>query len=52
MKEQRIGTLATLQTSWGFTIIVEILDFKQSYGRNRWLVKPVSGQGEAWVENV
>lgn len=31
---------------------VEILDYKRSYGRDRWLVTPVSGSGQVWVENV
>lgn len=48
----RIGTLAELKTQWGFTITVKILDYKHSYGRDRWLVSPVSGKGEAWVENI
>ncbi len=54
MKEklQRIGTKALLKTAWGFEIWVEIKDFKQSYGRDRWLVTPASGKGEAWVENI
>lgn len=33
-------------------IEVEILDFKNSYGNNRFLVAPVSGSGQSWVENV
>lgn len=31
---------------------VKILDYKRSYGRDRWLVTPVSGSGQVWVENV
>lgn len=54
MKEKlaRIGTTAELQTSWGFTVTVEILDYKRSYGRDRWLVTPLKGQGQAWVERI
>lgn len=33
-----------------FTIPVTIVDVKQSYGRTRYLVKPVSGAGIVWVE--
>lgn len=51
-KLTRIGTTASLKTAWGFEIWVEIIDYKQSYGRDRWLVKPVSGEGEAWVEKI
>lgn len=31
---------------------VFIVLFKNSFGRDRWLVKPVAGSGETWVENV
>jgi len=31
---------------------VEILDYKETWGTPRWLVKPVSGKGEAWVQSV
>lgn len=31
---------------------VVILDYKQSYGRSRWLVRPVAGSGQVWIENV
>ena len=29
-----------------------ILDIKQSYGRTRYLIRPVAGEGEMWVENL
>lgn len=29
---------------------VEILDYKNSYGRDRFLVTPVAGTGETWTE--
>jgi len=51
-KTKRIGTTGALRTMWGFHINVEIKDYKNSYGRDRWLVEPLSGVGEAWVENV
>lgn len=35
-----------------FKVEVEIKDYKRSYGQDRWLVSPVAGSGEAWVENV
>lgn len=47
-----IGKTATIQTEWGFRILVKILDYKNSYGRDRWLVTPVAGNGEAWVEKI
>jgi hypothetical protein len=51
-KLERVGTLAELKTEWGMVVFVEIIDYKNSYGRDRWLVKPVSGRGEAWVEKI
>lgn len=33
-------------------IEVEVVNYKQSYGKDRWQVKPVAGKGEAWVEEV
>lgn len=29
---------------------VEIVDYKNSYGNDRWLVKPVAGKGQVWTE--
>lgn len=31
---------------------VHVLDFKNAYGNDRWLVTPAAGSGEAWVETV
>lgn len=36
----------------GLKIIVEVLDVKVSYAKQRWLVKPLQGEGEIWVESV
>jgi len=33
-----------------FLVPVEVKDAKQSYGRVRYLVTPVGGAGEAWVD--
>lgn len=54
MKEKlaKIGTKTIIKTEWGFYIDVIIKDYKNSYGRDRWLVSPVSGSGEAWVEKI
>lgn len=46
------SALVTIQKPVGITVLVEILDVKQSYGKTRWLVKPVNGEGDAWVEAV
>ena len=34
----------------GFQVEVEIKDYKNSYGKDRWLVAPVAGNGEIWTE--
>jgi len=31
---------------------VEILDYKRTYNRDRYLVAPLAGKGEAWVESL
>jgi len=36
----------------GLKVNILIRDVKQSYGRTRYLVTPLSGEGEVWVESV
>lgn len=36
----------------GFYIDVIIKDVKISWGKERYLVTPISGKGEAWVESI
>jgi len=31
---------------------VEVIDVKSSYGKDRYQITPVSGEGEVWVENI
>lgn len=33
-------------------ISVTILDYKNSYGKDRWQVEPLSGAGKIWVEEI
>ena len=47
--QTRIGE-KTLVSVGGLRVEVEIMDYKNSYGKDRWLVKPVSGEGEVWME--
>lgn len=51
-KLEKIGKEANVQTQWGFYIRVTVVDYKKSYGKDRWLVEPVAGTGREWVENV
>ncbi len=48
-KVARVGEKGTILVA-GFKVEVEIVDYKNSYGRDRWLVKPVAGSGEVWTE--
>lgn len=35
-----------------FQVEVKILDIKYSYGNKRYLVTPIKGSGEGWVEKI
>ena len=49
--EQFVGKKGTIKAG-GMIVEVEIKDYKNSYGRDRFLVSPVTGKGEVWVEQV
>lgn len=54
MKEiltQYVGKKGTIFIG-GLNVEVKVLDIKNSYGRTRYLVTPVKGSGEVWVESV
>lgn len=44
-----IGKHASVNVG-GIIVDVELIDYKTSYGKERWLVKPLSGEGKIWVE--
>lgn len=46
-----IGKKATVSVG-GLDVAVKILDYKFSYGRDRWLVTPIAGAREIWIETV
>ena len=48
---KKLGRIVELELN-GLTVQAKVLDFKLSYGRERWLVTPVAGSGEVWVEKV
>lgn len=50
-KMNRVGTKGFIKAS-GLLIEVKITDYKFTYGRERWQVTPVAGEGEVWVEKV
>ena len=49
--EQYVGKRAYIHAG-GMLVEVIVLDVKQSWGRMRYQVSPISGQGEIWVENL
>ena len=53
MKDQLklINKKATIHAG-GLKVNVKILDFKSSYGHDRYLVTPLSGEGKVWVEII
>lgn len=36
----------------GMEVLVTVTDYKNSYGRDRWQVEPVSGNGSVWIESI
>lgn len=46
-----VGKEAYIWTS-GLVIYVTIEEIKVTYGKIRYLVSPVQGEGKSWVENV
>ena len=49
--QEKIGTKGHIQLG-RLKIEVEILDYKKSYNHDRWLVSPLAGAGQVWVEKV
>lgn len=52
-KEALVGKIVHLIPSTYKNLLsfqVEITAYKNQYGRDRYLVKPIAGIGEAWVE--
>lgn len=37
-------------TFHGMRVMVRCIDYKKSYGKERWLVAPISGTGTSWTE--
>ena len=49
--EQYVGKTASIEVN-GLKVQVNIKDVKNTYGRDRYLVSPVKGSGEVWVEHL
>lgn len=50
--EKYVGKKAFVQQISNFVVEVVIKDVKKSYGQLRFLVAPVAGKGEIWVEKL
>lgn len=46
-----IGSVGKLDSDSEFSPDVEVLDLKVSYGQLRYLVRPIAGTGQVWVDN-
>jgi len=49
--QEFIGRVATVKFG-GLVVEVTVIDVKNSYGRDRYLISPVKGEGEIWVETI
>jgi len=49
--QEFVGKAATVKLG-GLVVEVTVIDVKNSYGRDRYLISPVSGTGEIWVEAI
>lgn len=47
----RVGKVGTIYCN-EMQVEVKVLDIKKTYGRLRYLVTPVAGSGQVWVENI
>ncbi len=50
--EKYVGKKGLIPATAGILVEVTVKDVKTSYGQNRFLVTPIAGKGEAWVENI
>ena len=48
---QTLNKIATICVG-GLVVRVNVLDHKQAWGKERWLVEPVEGAGQIWVEAI
>lgn len=46
-----IGKVREIEVN-GLAVDVMVNDVKQAYGRTRYLVSPVAGRGQVWVERL
>lgn len=51
-KHKVVGKRASVELKNGLVMDVRVLQHKFSYGKDRYLVTPVAGSGEVWVQNI
>ncbi len=49
--EKYVGKKGTIFAG-GLTVEVEVKDVKLAWGKERYLVAPIAGSGEVWVESI
>ncbi len=50
-KYARIGEVILVKFEQKLLVQCTIDDYKYSYGRDRWLISPIGGSGQIWIEN-
>jgi hypothetical protein len=47
---KEMNKIAQLQSTEGFIIEVRVINKKNSYGNDRYLIEPIAGKGQKWVD--
>lgn len=49
---EKIGTIGAIVAVWekGFSWHAKVFDIKEAYGNVRYLVEPVAGSGQIWID--
>lgn len=50
--DEFVGKRGTIVCNLSLTVEVKITDVRKIYGKTQYLVTPVAGKGERWVEDV
>jgi len=50
--EKYVGKRAYTKLGLSVLVEVKILDYKNKYGHDRFLVTPIAGKGEMWTETI
>ena len=50
--EEFVGKKALYKMNLSLTIEVKVLDVRKIYGKEQYLIAPIAGSGERWVEDI